>query len=285
MSLTGQNPCTATFAGSCGFIGMTRALPTLGLLALLPLLQAGELTPLWLVPDQKIFADDFSQVRELKALPAKSPAVGDWNPNQGTRWKIVDGVLRGEASSAEYQAAHETHKGVHPRIVLTRTPAEYVLKFSMRLVDGKPFVADQRRSIPPFIEIGHHIARVTWGVNGAMLLADGDTLQLDAAPSFGPKVGSWLTVLVERRADEVCVQFQDGPTFHGKHPSYRSDLHAVMLGGLEAGHLEIDDVTVWSVKSGEQPGWAAWLQQHPAPKEVRLREAKASAEPAPAAKK
>jgi hypothetical protein len=47
-----------------------------------------------------------------------------------------------------------------------------------------------------------------------------------------------------------------------------------MLGGLEAGHLELDDVTVWSIKPGEQPGWADWLKQHPAPKEVRLKEAK-----------
>jgi len=251
----------------------------LGLLALLPLAGAADLAPRWLLPDQKIFTDDFSEVRELKAQPAKSPTVGAWNPNQGTRWKIEGGVLKGEASSAEYQASHDTHKGVHPRIVLTKTPADYVLKFSLRLVDGKPYLADQRRSIPPFIEIGHHICRVTWGANGAMLLADGDTLQLDVAKDFTLPVGKWVTVMVERRGDEVVVQFQDGPAFHGKHPSYRSDLHAVMFGGLEAGHLEIDDVTVWSLQPGEQPGWADWLKQHPAPKEVRLKEPK----PVPAA--
>lgn len=246
----------------------------LRLLALLPLAGAAELTPLWLLPDRKIFVDDFSEARELKALPAKSPAVGAWNPNQGTRWKVEGGVLKGEASSAEFQASHDTHKGVHPRIVLTKTPSDYVLKFSLRIVDGQPYVADQRRSVPPFIEIGHHICRVTWGVNGAMLLADGDTLQLDCAPDFKLEPGKWYVVMVERRADEVVVRFQDGPTFHGKHPTYRSDLHAVMLGGLEAGHLELDDVTVWSIKPGEQPGWADWLAQHPAPKEVRLKEAK-----------
>ena len=264
---------------------MPRPLRALPLLALLPAALVAELAPRWLVPDQKVFEDDFSQVRELKALPAKSPAIGAWNPNQGTRWKVVDGVLRGEASAPEYQASHDTHKGVHPRIVLTKTPADYVLKFSLRLVDGKPYVADQRRSVAPFIEIGHHIARVTWGANGAMLLADGDTLQLDVAPGFQLAPGKWHVVMVERRGDEVCVQFQDGPTFHGKHPSYRSELHAVMLGGLEAGHLEVDDVTVWSVKAGEQPGWADWLKQRPATKEGRLKEAKPAAEPAPAAKK
>ena len=103
-------------------------MPRLGL-ALLPLtLAAAELRPLMLVPDKVLFEDDFSQPRELKAVAAKSPQIGAWNPNQGTRWKVADGVLKGEASSPEFQAAHETHKGVHPRIVLTRTPADYVLK-------------------------------------------------------------------------------------------------------------------------------------------------------------
>jgi hypothetical protein len=253
---------------------MPLPLRPLSLLALMPLAGAAEWTPRWLLPDQKIFVDDFSEARELKALPAKSPLVGAWNPNQGTRWKVEGGMLKGEASTAEYQASHDTHKGVHPRIALTKTPADYILEFSLRVVDGKPFVPDQRRSVPPFIEIGHHICRVTWGENGAMLLADGDTIQLDVAKEFKLEAGKWHRVMVERRADEVVVQFQDGPTFHGKHPSYRSDLHAVMLGGLEAGHLEVDDVTVWSIKPGEQPGWADWLKQHPAPKEVRLKEAK-----------
>ncbi len=132
------------------------------LLALLPFAaMAADLKPQLLIPDKVLFADDFSQPRELKAVAAKSPLVGAWNPNQGTRWKVADGVLKGEASTAEFQASHETHKGVHPRIVLTKTPADYVLKFSMRLIDGKPFVAGLRKSVPPFIEIGHHIARIT----------------------------------------------------------------------------------------------------------------------------
>lgn len=245
------------------------------LLALLPFAaMAADLKPQLLIPDKVLFADDFSQPRELKAVAAKSPLVGAWNPNQGTRWKVADGVLKGEASTAEFQASHETHKGVHPRIVLTKTPADYVLKFSMRLIDGKPFVAGLRKSVPPFIEIGHHIARITWGENGAMLLAAGDSLQLDVAKDFKLEPGKWVTVMVERRADEVFVQFQDGPSFYGKHPTYKSELHAVMLGGLEAGHMEVDDVTVWSIKEGDQPTWAAALKARPATKEVRIKEAK-----------
>lgn len=248
----------------------------LAFLALFPFAAlAADLKPQLLIPDKVLFADEFSQAGELKAVPAKSPQVSAWNPNQGTRWKTADGVLKGEASTAEYQASHDTHKGVHPRIVLTKTPADYVLKFSMRLIDGKPFVAGERKSVPPFVEIGHHIARVTWGENGAMLLADGDSLQLDVAKDFKLEPGKWVTVMVERRADEVFVQFQDGPSFYGKHATYKSELHAVMLGGLEAGHMEVDDVTVWSIKEGDQPTWPATIKTRPATKQVRLKEAKA----------
>lgn len=249
------------------------------LAALLPLLShATDLKPLMLIPGDKVFRDDFSQPRELKASNPKAAELGAWNPNQGTQWKVVDGVLRGEASTPAYQASHDTHKGVHPRIVLTKTPAEYLLQFSFRLVDGKPFVAGERKAVPPFIEMGHHIARLTWGANGAMLLADGDTLQVDAAPDFKLEPGKWYTVLIERRADEVVVQFQDGPTFRGKHASYVKDPHAVMLGGLEAGHMEIDNVTVWSPKEGTQQGWESFVKAHPAPTEVRLKAPKAEAE-------
>ena len=97
---------------------------------------------------------------------------------------------------------------------------------------------------------------------------------LDAAKDFRLSPGQWYTVLVERRDDEVLVQFQDGPSFYAKHPTYRSDLHAVMFGGLEAGHMEIDDVTVWSVKPGEQTGWPAWRAAHPTFREIRLKDAK-----------
>jgi hypothetical protein len=238
------------------------------------------LKPLMLVPDKVLFADEFNQPKaELKAK--KNDDTEAWLPNQGTRWTIVDGVLRGRASSAEYQAAHETHKGVHPRIVLTKTPENYILRLSLRLVDGTPYEATKRRSVPPFIEIGHHICRVTWGTNGAVLLADGNTLQLANAVDFKLVPGKWQEIMVEKRADEVVVQFANGPTFYGKHPTYVSDKHFVMLGGLESGTMEVDDVTVWSLKDGNQPDWAKRLAQFPPPQSIRIKAPKpaATAEP------
>lgn len=226
-----------------------------------------DLKPLWLVPDRVIYTDDFSKPREIAIRKQQSDKP--WVINQGTRWEVADGVMRGRASSAEYQAKHETHKGVHPRIVLQTTPEKYVLLFSMQIIDGIPFDVTKRRSVPPFIEIGHHICRVTWDVNGATLLADGDTTQLAADKDFKLVPGKWETVMIERRDDEVLVQFANGPTFHGKHPTYVTDPHAVMLGGLEAGTMEIDNVTLWSVKDGVQPAWPQVLAKLP-PQEVKV---------------
>ncbi|MFM2169170.1 MAG: hypothetical protein RIS79_3541 [Verrucomicrobiota bacterium] len=232
---------------------------------------AADLSPQWLVFDQILFADDFSQARGEIKLDRKNAPDAPWQPNQGTRWEVVDGVLRGRASSPEFQAAREHHKGIHPRIVLSKTPEKYVLRFSMRLIDGIPFEAGKRRSIAPFIEIGHHVCRVTWDVNGATLLADGDTTQLANEKDFKLVPGKWETVLIERRDDEVLVQFADGPVFHGKHVSYVTDPHAVMLGGLEAGTMEIDNVTLWSVKDGTQPEWATFAAKLPPQQNLVLR--------------
>lgn len=234
------------------------------------------LKPLMLVPGEVLFTDDFSDARG--DLVAKRAEEGDsWVPNQGTRWTIADGVLRGRASSPEFQAARPHHKGLHPRIVLAKTPAAYVLQASLRIVDGKPFDPTRPRSISPFLEIGHHIARITWGTNGAMLLADHDTLQIADAPDFQLEPGRWYRFLIERRDDEVLVQFADGPRFYGRHPTYVSELHFVMFGGLEAGTMELDDVTVWAVKAGTQSDWDRTRSTFPPAQSVRIREPKPTA--------
>jgi hypothetical protein len=228
-----------------------------------------ELKPQWLLPDQVLYQDDFSQ--PSKIATSKKQTELPWIVNQGTRWEVVDGVLRGRASSAEYQAEHETHQGVHPRIVLQATPVKYVLRFSMRLVDGMPFEPGKRKSVTPFIEIGHHICRVTPDVNGLTLLADGDTTQLAVDKDYKLIPGKWETVMIERRDTEVLVQFANGPVFHGDHPSYDSESHAVMLAGLEAGVMEVDNVTLWSVKESVQPLWEAFRSQLPPQQNIVLR--------------
>ena len=227
------------------------------------------LKPQWLMPDQVLYRDDFSKPSEIAT--GKKQTELPWIVNQGTRWEVVEGVLRGRESSAEFQAANKTHQGVHPRIVLEATPEKYVLQFSMRIVDGIPFDPAKRKSVAPFIEIGHHICRVWPDVNGLTLLADGDTTQLAVDKDFKLVPGKWETVMIERRDTGVLVQFANGPVFHGNHPSYASDSHKVMLAGLEAGVMEIDNVTLWSVKDGVQAKWEAFRAKLPPQQNIVLR--------------
>lgn len=222
-----------------------------------------ELKPLMLVTDQIIYHDEFATAQAIDKET--------WHVAQGTQWKAEDGVLRGRPSTSEFQASHKTHKGLEPRCSLSKCPADYVVRFSVRYVGGKP-----PRPLPalkniPSIDIGHHIGRVEFGLEGTRLTADGETLQLESASAFRLESGRWYEVLVEARGDEVVVQFANGPTFHGKHPTLGGENHHLAFVGSEEGVVEIDNVTLWSVKSGTQPSWTETLVKRPAQEPKVLR--------------
>ncbi|MHC4997167.1 MAG: hypothetical protein ACYTGQ_19175, partial [Planctomycetota bacterium] len=104
-------------------------------------------------------ADDFSE-------PGKVDKT-QWQQRQGTRWEKSGGVLRGIPSSAEYQAAREHHYGYEPRTSCPVTPAQFVARLSVRFLDGA------ETPIAPFVEFGHHVARIKFSArDGLVLLAD-----------------------------------------------------------------------------------------------------------------
>lgn len=226
------------------------------LLAAAPAPHAAEaaLKPLMLVPDQIVYQDGFAT---NKALDTRV-----WRVGQGTRWAATNGVLHGRPSSPEFQAAHKTHKGLEPRLVLAKCPPAYVAEFSVCFVGGKPVPPLPARNIPA-LDLGHHIARVEFGVEGLRLLAEGETVQLANFPEFKLELGRRYHVLAEARDDEVVVQFAGGPTLHGKHPSYKAADHLLAVIGFVGGEVELDDVTLWSVKPESRPGWGAARAQLP----------------------
>jgi hypothetical protein len=224
----------------------------------------------WLVPDKVLYKDDFSKHSEIAETGKKSDLP--WMANQNTRWEVVDGVLRGRPSSDEFQASHKHHKGEHPRIALNATPEEYILQFSMRIVDGIPFDIKDKKTISPLLDIGHHICVFRWDTNGATLLCDGETTQLAVDKDFELIPGKWETVMIERRGTGVLLRFAGGPTFYGDHPSYVNDPHAVMICGLKSGVMEIDNVILTSIKKGIQPKWPAFLKTLPPQQNIVLRE-------------
>jgi hypothetical protein len=202
------------------------------------------LKPLLAVPNEIVLREDFTSEKPLEK--------GKYAMRQGTRWTIADGVLRGVPSSAEFQARKKDHFGYEPRISIPACPQEFIIQFDVRFIGGKP------TAIVPFVEFGHHIVRVTWaGGGGARVVADTETLQLATAPEFKLEPGKWYRALAEIKGDEFVIQFAGGPTLHGKHPAVAGKNDGFGVAGNKDGTVELDNITVWSVQSEVNPGWAA----------------------------
>ncbi len=211
---------------------------------------AGEnhLNPVMVVPDGIVFQSDFS---ESKSLNKKK-----WSRRQGTQWSITDGVLRGKPSTAEYQAKKADHKGYEARISAPMTPPQFVAKFSIRFIDGA------ETKIVPFIEFGHHVCRIKFSEKGGLqLLADHETMLVAEAEDFRFEPGKWMHVLAEMKGDEFVIQIAGGPTLYAKHPSFAVPAsgkgNGLGVAGPKGGKVEIDDLTLWTIKPGsEQDTWA-----------------------------
>lgn len=214
-------------------------------------LVAADLQPLMCEVDQVVLREDFSR-------PTATPDKSVWKPRQGTRWAFADGVLRGRPSTAEYQAKRRDHKGLEPRLSISKCPAEFVIAFSLRLLDG------EASAIVPFVEFGHHVARVNWDAAGVRLVADHESVQLADAPGFHLQPGTWCHALAEIQGDEFVIQFADGPVLQGRHEAFRGEKDGFGVAGLRGGVIELDDVTVWSVKPAKKPTWANTRAKLPA---------------------
>ncbi len=222
-----------------------------------------DLKPLLVVPDVMVLNDDFS-------VPHPLPK-NIWQARQGTRWEIRDGVLRGQQSSAEYQAKRKDHFGYEPRLSIPTTPAEFAASFSFRFIDGS------ETAIVPFIEFGHHVCRVRFSKTGTVLLADHETMKL-AGDDFVWKSGKWYHAMAEMKGGRFVFQIADGPTLYASHDSFKSSPtsggNGFGIAGPRKGHVEIDQLTLWTVKKSDQPGWSAWEAKHPQEKPVQVKERK-----------
>jgi hypothetical protein len=221
---------------------------TLSALVLLPLAVNAadtELKPLLAVPDKVVLKDDFANGGVVNKA--------HWGARQGTRWAVEDGMLRGRPSGPEYRAKRKDHFGYEPRISAPVTPAQFIAEFFVRFSGGS------ETAISPFIEFGHHVCRVRLSKDGAEMLADHEGTRVAAAKDFKYEPGKWYHVLAELKGDEVVVQFAGGPTLYAKHEVFtkpaESGGNGLGLAGPKDGLVEIDNVTLWSVKAQTQPGW------------------------------
>ncbi|MEN3943364.1 hypothetical protein WJU23_18835 [Prosthecobacter sp. SYSU 5D2] len=203
------------------------------------------LKPLLAVPDQIVLEHDFSDPAQLNKA--------HWKPNMGTRWTVADGVLRGLPSTPEYQASKADHKGLEPRISSPATPAQFIARFSVRFLDG------EEAAIVPFVEFGHHVARIKFTADSVFLLADHDSLKVAENTNLKYEPGKWYHALAELRGEEFLVRFAGGPTLYARHPSYAlpppSGAPGMGVAGPKGGSVELDNVTFWTIKPDVQPTW------------------------------
>lgn len=228
-----------------------------------PILNA-ELKPLLAIPDSIAFKSDFSDPVPLKRET--------WQQRQHTRWKIEDGVLRGIPSTIEFQKSQSHHQGLEPRISCPATPSEFVAKFSIRFIGGS------ETSIAPFVEFGHHIARIKFSETGVSLIADGESVKLDEDVTFTYHSGKWYHALAELKGDEFVIQFAYGPTLYAKHPRFAQPVTSGGAGfgvaGTRGGTVEIDNLTLWAIQERPNENWTSTRTRIPKFEPVILKEKK-----------
>ncbi|MEM9282138.1 MAG: hypothetical protein AAGA96_09945 [Verrucomicrobiota bacterium] len=247
-----------------------RVIPSLLLVVLtgstLPQLHAeNTLEPLMAKPKKVVLSEDFETPFEL------NKARDTWSQRQATRWAVEDGVLRGQPSTPENQAAKSHHRGLEARLSVPATPAECIAKFSIRFLEG------EETTIVPFVEFGHHIIRLRFdSKEGVSLLADYESMKVAEDQSFIYQPGKWMHLLAELKGDEFVIQIQDGPTLYGKHPVIPNPAPSGGNGfgtaGLRGGTVEIDNLTLWSVSEEDHSNWKSTRAQFPPFEPVQVRE-------------
>ena len=206
-----------------------------------------DLQPLMAVADQVALQDDFSKDGPIDKA--------QWGARQGTRWEVKGGALHGQPSTKEFQDSHKDHKGYEPRVSSPATPAQFIAKFSVRFSGGS------ETAVAPFVEFGHHVCRMRFSSDGLEMVADHESTRVGEAKDFKYEPGKWYHFLAELRGDEVVVQIAGGPTFYAQHACFKasapSGANGLGIAGPKDGHVEIDNVAMWSIKADAQPTWAA----------------------------
>jgi hypothetical protein len=207
--------------------------------------------------DKLVLNEDFSTPRELEKE--------NWSKRQHTQWAIKDGVLQGIPSSAEFQATAKDHQGFEPRLSIPSCPDDYAIKFSLRFIGG------EETAICPFIEFGHHKARLRWSKEGAQLMVDHESIQVNSDSSFKLKPGTWYHALAEVRGDEILIRFSHGPELYAKHPTIAEGKNEFGIAGPKGSTVELDNLKVWSIKNAPAKQWAALSKKMKAPAPVILK--------------
>jgi hypothetical protein len=66
--------------------------------------------------------------------------------------------------------------------------------------------------------------------------------------------------MVEIKGDEIVVQFADGPVLYAQHACLaqlpNNGAPAICIAGPVAGRVELDNLTIWSIRAEAEPSWS-----------------------------
>ncbi|MEO0413860.1 MAG: hypothetical protein AAF226_02780 [Verrucomicrobiota bacterium] len=206
-----------------------------------------ELAPLMVKKASKFYESNFDSEGPInKKL---------WKPMQATQWSVEGGVLLGQESTKENQAAKSHHRGLEPRVAMPSLPQDFCMSFSVSFDGG------EETPIAPFVEFNHHVTRVKFSeTDGMRLLAASETMLVDHVAEFKWEPGKVYQCLAERMGEEFVFQITGGPTLYAKHATYDEKAPSGSDGfgtaGPRFGTTKLDDVIIWNIAPEAKGSWA-----------------------------
>jgi hypothetical protein len=200
-------------------------------------------------PGDLLFADDFDDTEEIRP---------EWVPLHGTQWSIVDGTLRGQPSTEEFQAkriaqGNKAHSGGTPSSRLMIPVDDCILQFRFKLSDtlnGAHFGFNDGS----FTTGTGHVCRVTTSTKTGITLQKDENAKIDddddetlATDEFNLQPDTWYWIVLEIVGDRMAVQISDGgPTLTAQHLRFDNPKDQINLPTRGGGTIYYDTVRVWS---------------------------------------
>ena len=213
---------------------------------LLALESGPDVAPVISRPGDLIFADDFDEA-EIRS---------EWVPLHGTRWAIVDGTLRGQPSTKEYQQeqtakGNKRHSGGTPSSRLMVRTDDGILLFRFKLSKGLKG-AHFGFNDGTFKSGTGHVCRLTATVNQGLTLQKdkntklkGDKDETLITSDFNLKPDTWYWMMLEVVGDQMVAQVSGGPVLRARHARIDRPKGQINLPTRGGGVIFYDHVRIW----------------------------------------
>ncbi len=208
--------------------------------------EKSDLAPLISQPGELIFKDDFEK---KKIRP-------EWKPLHGTRWEIVEGTLRGEPSTKEYQQeqvakGNKSHSGRTPSSRLMVSADDCIMLFRFKLAEGLSG-AHFGFNDGSFKTGTGHVCRFTVSNRKGLTLQKdknaklkGDTDKTLVTSKFNLKADTWYWMMLEIVGEQMAAQVSGGPVLKAQHARIDIPKDQINLPTRGGGVIHYDHVRVW----------------------------------------